>query len=185
MIYIGTSGYSYDDWVGPFYPEGTKKDEFLDFYVKEFDTNELNFTYYRMPTAIMLENFVDKVPEGFLWMVKAPSEITHEQEDPIANAKMFNAALKPMQDADKFACALVQFPSSFHATEENNDYLKKLAEAFEDTRVVVEFRNREWVTEDTFDLLHDNGLGFCCVDQPQFKTLLPPVDIATSPVAYV
>lgn len=185
MIYIGTSGYSYDDWVGPVYPEGTKKDEYLEHYVKMFDTNELNFTYYRMPSAKMLGNFVDKVPDGFLWTVKAPKEISHDREDPIPNVQKFNDALAPLKEADKFACALLQFPSSFHATDENNEYLKRVADAFGDTKVVVEFRNREWVTEDTFDLLHDNGLGFCCVDQPQFKTLLPPVALATSPIAYV
>lgn len=185
MIYIGTSGYSYDDWVGPFYPEGTKKDEFLDYYKDQFDTNELNFTYYRMPSAKMLGNFVDKVPEGFLWSVKAPGEITHERDDPIPNVQKFSDALAPLKEADKFACALLQFPSSFHATDENADFIRKVAEAFGDTKLVVEFRNREWVTEDTFDLLHDNGLGFCCVDQPQFKTLLPPVAVATSPVAYI
>lgn len=185
-IYIGTSGYSYEDWVGPFYPEGTKKDEYLSYYIQHFDTNELNFTYYRMPSAKMLSNFVDKVPEGFLWSVKAPKEITHEREDDALEAvTKFRDALVPMREADQLACALLQFPSSFHATEENEVYLKQVREAFDDTPLVVEFRNREWVTEDTFDLLHDNGMGFCCVDQPQFKTLLPPVAIATSPVAYV
>lgn len=184
-ITIGTSGYSYDDWIGPFYPEGTKKDEFLSYYVQHFDTNELNFTYYRMPSAKMLANFVDKAPKGFLWSVKAPSEITHKREDPAPNVQKFNDALQPMKDAKQLACALLQFPSSFRSNKENADYLKRLRDGFGDTPLVVEFRNREWITEDTFDLLHEHGMGFCCVDQPQFKTLLPPIAIATSPVAYV
>lgn len=186
MIYLGTSGYSYDDWVGPFYPEGTKKNEFLDYYKQHFDTTELNFTYYRMPTAGMLANIGNKVEAGFLFSVKMPGEITHEREDdPLSALETFKEALAPLKDEDKFGCVLAQFPYSFHATPENEDYIRKLREGLGETRAVVEFRNRDWVTEDTFDLLHENGLGFCCVDQPQFKSLLPPIAIATGPVAYV
>ena len=186
MIHVGTSGYSYDDWVGPFYPEGTKKNEFLDFYQGHFDTTELNFTYYRMPSARTLASIANKVGPGFLFSVKVPGEITHEREDdPRPAVEVFNAALAGLKDEGKFACALAQFPTSFHATQENEDYLKALREAFGDTAVVIEFRNRDWVTEDTFDLLAEHDLGFCCVDQPQFESLLPPVAIATGPVAYV
>lgn len=185
MIHVGTSGYSYDDWVGPFYPEGTKKDAFLDYYQQHFTTTELNFTYYRMPSARMLRNIGIKVEPGFLFAVKVPGEITHERtDDPRPATTQFNEALAPLQDEGKFACALAQFPYSFHATPENEDYLKQLSEAFGATRVVVEFRNRAWVSEDTFDLLHDNHLGYCCVDQPQFESLMPPIAIATSAVAY-
>src|SRR5690554_6947799 len=186
MIYLGTSGYSYDDWVGPFYPGGTKKTEFLDYYRQHFNTTELNFTYYRMPSAKMLANIGSKVEPGFLFAVKMPGEITHERDDdPMPALAQFNDALAPLKDEDKFACVLAQFPYSFHATPENEDYLKKLREGLGDTRAVVEFRNRNWVSEDTFDLLHENGLGYCCVDQPQYESLMPPIAIATSAVAYV
>lgn len=186
MIHIGTSGYSYDDWVGPFYPEGTRKNEFLDFYRHQFDTTELNFTYYRMPTTGMLANIADKVDPGFLFSIKVPGEITHERnDDPLPAVEMFNGALDALKVRDNFACALAQFPYGFHLTDGNRDYLKRLREGFADTAVVVEFRNRDWVSEDTFDLLHDNGIGFCCVDQPQFESLLRPIALATSPIAYV
>lgn len=186
MIHIGTSGYSYDDWVGPFYPDGTRKNAFLDYYKRQFDTTELNFTYYRMPTEGMLANIAAKVDAGFQFSVKTPGEITHEREDdPLPAVRSFNGALSALKERDNFACALAQFPYSFHLTDANRDYLKRLREGFGDTPVVVEFRNRDWVSEDTFDLLHDNGFGFCCVDQPQFESLLPPIAIATSPVAYV
>src|SRR5688500_5405498 len=159
MIFIGTSGYSYDDWVGPVYPEGTKKTEYLEHYVQWFDTNELNFTYYRMPSAKMLGNFVDKVPDGFLWTVKAPKEITHEREDPIPNVEKFVDALAPLKEAGQFACTLLQFPSSFRAAGESNEDLKREGGALGGAREVDECENREWVTEDTFDQVHDNGLG--------------------------
>lgn len=186
MIRIGTSGYSYDDWVGPFYPEGASKNEFLDYYRQHFGTTELNFTYYRMPSARMLENIGNKVQPGFRFSVKAPGEITHEREgNPRPAARQFVEALAPLREPDKFACALLQFPTSFKPGEASEAYLKQLAEAFADTPAVVEFRHRGWITEDTFDLLQENGLGFCCVDQPQFESLIPPIAIATSEIGYV
>ena len=186
MIRIGTSGYCFADWVGPFYPEGTPKDAFLDYYRQYFDTVELNFTYYHMPTAAMLGNIGHKVDPGFLFSVKTPREITHEREgDPRPTVRQFDEALRALKDEDKFACVLAQFPYSFHASPANRDYLQRLREGLAETPVVIEFRNRAWVSEETFDLLHDLNLGFCCVDQPQFDSLLPPLALATEPIAYV
>ena len=186
MIHIGTSGYSYDDWIGPFYPEGTRKTEFLDYYQQHFGTTELNFTYYRMPTAGMLDAIGRKVGPGFRFAVKAPGEITHERDrDPRPAAQEFVSALDPLKETDKFACALLQFPTSFQATDANRAYLGRLSEVFAGTPAVVEFRQREWISEDTFDLLQAQGFGFCCVDQPQFKSLIPPIAIATSDIGYV
>jgi len=88
-------------------------------------------------------------------------------------------------DADKFACVLAQFPHSFHADPANRAYLKRVRDGFGDLPVVVEFRSREWITDQTFDELRALDFGFCCVDQPQFESLVPPVAVATGPVAYV
>ncbi len=186
MIYIGTSGYSYADWIGPFYPAGTRKNDFLEFYKTQFSTTELNFTYYRMPDASMLAKIAAKVENGFLFSVKAPGEITHERDgDPRPLVDQFTAALAPLKDESKFACVLLQFPTSFHATQANVGYLRRLREPFGDTPVVVEFRHRDWISEATFDLLRENNLGFCCVDQPQFESLLPPIAVVTSDIAYL
>lgn len=185
MIHIGTSGYSYDDWIGPFYPAGTRKTDFLDYYQQHFGTTELNFTYYRMPTAGMLDTIGKKVEPGFRFAVKAPGEITHERdEDPRPAAREFASALDPLKEVDKFACALLQFPTSFKATDANRGYLARLGEVFDGTPAVVEFRQRDWIGEETFELLQSLGFGFCCVDQPQFKSLIPPIAIATSDIAY-
>jgi len=80
---------------------------------------------------------------------------------------------------------LIQFPYSFHANRTNRDYLKRVREGFEDLPAVVEFRSCDWISERTFDELRALNLGFCCVDQPRFKNLVPPVAVATGPVAYV
>ena len=120
-VMIGTSGFSYKDWVGPFYPQDLPKQEWLAYYATEFHTNELNFSYYRIPDARTLERMADKVPEGFLFTVKAYKGITHEREEPDAQIEQFTAALAPLMDADKFACVLTQFPYSFHANQANRD----------------------------------------------------------------
>jgi uncharacterized protein YecE (DUF72 family) len=188
-VLIGTSGFSYKDWVGPVYPEGLPKQEWLSYYATEFRTNELNFSYYRIPAARTLDQMAAKVPEGFLFAIKAFKGITHEREDAQAtlasHMKQFTEALAPLIDAQKFACVLAQFPHSFHANQANRDYLKRVREGFGDLPVVVEFRSREWIDERTYEELRDLNFGFCCVDQPRFKNLVPPVAVATGPVAYV
>ena len=184
-ILIGTSGFSYDDWVGPVYPENLPKQEWLAYYAREFSTCELNFTYYRIPNPRTLDQMAAKVPEGFLFSVKAFQGITHERQDPQPQIKEFTTALAPLIDADKFACVLVQFPYSFHANQTNRTYLRQLRAGFGDLSVVIEFRSRDWVSECTFEELRALRFGFCCVDEPRFESLMPPVAAATGPVAYV
>jgi len=184
-VLIGTSGFSFDDWVGPVYPKDLPKREWLNFYAQEFSTCELNFSYYRIPDARTLGQIAAKVPEGFLFSIKAYRGITHEREDPEPQMEQFTAALSPLMNQDKFACVLAQFPHSFHANQANRDYLKRVREGFGDLPVVVEFRSREWISQRTFEELHALELGFCCVDQPRFDSLIPPVAVATGPVAYV
>lgn len=184
-VLIGTSGFSYKDWVGPVYPEELSKSEWLTHYAQEFPTCELNFSYYRIPNAWTLQRMAAKVPEGFLFTVKAFRGITHEREDPGALIDEFTGSLRPLVDAGKFACVLLQFPHSFHATGANRIYLSRLSERLGEVPAVVEFRSREWISDRTFDDLRRLGLGFCCVDQPRFRNLVPPVAVATGPVAYV
>ncbi|TET50782.1 MAG: DUF72 domain-containing protein [Anaerolineales bacterium] len=184
-VLVGTSGFHYKDWVGPVYPEGLDQKEWLSFYARQFPTCELNFSYYRIPDARTLDRMAAKVPDGFLFSVKAFRGITHERKDPLPQMKQFSSALQPLIDSKKFACVLVQFPYSFHDSEANRAYLGQVREGFGDLPLVVEFRSREWITEETFDRLRSLDLGYCCVDQPRFKNLVPPVAEATGPVAYV
>jgi len=184
-VLIGTSGFSYKDWVGPVYPADLPQQEWLAHYGSEFPTCELNFSYYRIPEVRTLGRMAEKVPEGFLFAIKAYQGITHKREEPEPFMQQFTAALAPLIDAKKFACVLAQFPHSFHANQSNRDYLKRVREGFADLPVVVEFRSREWISERTFDELRELDFGFCCVDQPRFKSLVPPVAVATGPVAYV
>ncbi len=184
-ILIGTSGFSYKDWVGPVYPPHLPRSEWLSFYAQEFSTCELNFSYYRIPDPKTLARMADKVPEGFLFTVKAFKGITHEREEPQPLIRRFVEGLAPLREAAKFACILAQFPYSFHANEENWEYLSQLRAEFGDLPLVVEFRSRDWIAESTFERLRSLNLGFCCVDQPRLRGLIPPIAVATGPVAYV
>jgi uncharacterized protein YecE (DUF72 family) len=77
-VWVGTSGYSYPDWAGGFYPAGTKATQMLAYYSRQFPLVELNFTFYRPPTAEMLDKFAVRTPPGFQFLVKLPRTISHE-----------------------------------------------------------------------------------------------------------
>ena len=184
-VRIGTSGFSFDDWVGPVYPEDLPRREWLVYYAREFSTCELNFSYYRIPDTSTLAQIAAKVPQDFQFSIKAYRGITHEREDPEPQMERFSRALAPLIDEGKLACVLAQFPHSFHANQANRAYLARVREGLADLPVVVEFRSREWISGRTFEELKALDLGFCCVDQPRFSNLIPPVAVATGPVAYV
>src|SRR5213078_2256529 len=78
QVWIGTSGYSYTDWVGDFYPEGTRPERMLAVYARHFPIVELNFTFYRPPTRAMLLRLAEKAPAGFQFLVKLPQVISHD-----------------------------------------------------------------------------------------------------------
>ena len=185
MIYIGTSGFSYQDWVGPYYPDGLDKKEWLNFYAREFRTCELNFSYYRIPTVRTLARMADKTPNDFLFTLKAFRGMTHEREDSEANFAQFVEALSPLIEQGRLGCVLLQFPYAFHATPQNHDYLRLCRQRLGDLSAVVEFRNARWLSEETYTLLRELELGFCCVDEPRLKGLIPPVAETTARVAYV
>ncbi len=185
MIRIGTSGFSYDDWEGPFYPAGLPKADRLRYYANEFDTVEVNYSFYRVPTAATLAALSAKTPPTFLFSIKANREMTHEREHSAAVSARFCEALQPWLEQGRLACILAQFPSRFHCTPENEDALRTLREQLGELPTVVEFRHTSWVSGRVFQLLRELGLGICCVDQPRLPSLLPPFAVATSDIAYV
>lgn len=185
MIYLGTSGFSYDDWVGPFYPSGMPKRDWLLYYAREFNACEINATYYALLKPATLESMAVKTGDGFLFIVKANRQMTHEREDNEDVFKFFREMLKPLLDRGKMGCVLAQFPYSFRFSGQNRDYVEAFKERLGDLPVVVEFRNARWLREDVFSWLRSHGLGFCCVDEPPLPNLLPPIAEATSNIAYV
>jgi uncharacterized protein YecE (DUF72 family) len=180
---VGTSGYSYEDWVGRWYPPGTSRGDMLRLYAGRFRTVELNFTYYRLPSVRTLESICRKLPESYRLFVKANSETTHKRNRDAA--RPFREGIEPARRAGLLAGILAQFPYGFENDAGGRDYLRKLAEDFQGYNVVVEFRNRNWSKKSTLELLRELGLGFCCVDEPYSLGLMPPVAEATTDTAYV
>jgi uncharacterized protein YecE (DUF72 family) len=185
MIYFGTSGFSYDDWVGNFYPAGIPRHQWLAYYAREFNACEINSTFYALPKVANIKAMVQKTGEGFLFSVKANQEMTHLRQDNAEVFKAFRQIIEPVIAAGKLGSILAQFPYSFRLTRENWDYLKLFKERMEDLPVVVEFRNAQWLRDEVFGWLRHLELGFCCVDEPPLPNLLPPLAEATSAISYV
>jgi uncharacterized protein YecE (DUF72 family) len=185
QVLIGTSGFSYDDWKGHFYPAKLKREEMLSYYARHFPVVELNTTYYGMPTSKSLYQMTQKVPEGFRFVVKAHSDLTHSGEFKPEAFAQFREALLPMRDLEMLGAVLAQFPWGFKRTPENERYLETLRRELPDVPLVVEFRNAAWVDDDVFRRMRELDLGFCCVDEPRLKGLLPPIAVATSSTGYV
>ncbi len=184
-VRVGTSGFSYEDWKGPFYPEKCPKGGMLSFYTSRFDTVEINSTYYAIPGPRSTEGMVRKVGEGFQFTIKAHQDMTHNREKAAEALPRFEEALRPIASAGKLGCVLLQFPYSFHDTPANRGFLEFLVEKLSLHRVVVEFRNRAWINDGAFALLRKLGAGFCCVDEPRLRGLPPPMAEMTSEIAYV
>jgi len=185
MILVGTSGYSYPEWRGPFYPPRLPQAQMLAHYAEAFSAVEVNSTYYRIPTARMLEAMVRRAGGRLTFAVKAPRELTHDRDKAAGALPLFREALAPMEAAGALGCVLLQFPFAFRPGPESAAHILGLRDGLGDLPAVVEFRHRRWVSEDTFDWLRRHRLGFCCVDEPPLPGLLPPVAVATGPVAYV
>ena len=184
-IVVGTSGYSFDDWVGNFYPAGIKKGDMLREYCKHFPCVEVNATYYRIPGLATFRGMEAKTPPGFEFIIKANQEMTHKASRDAALYKTFMEVLEPIRGAGKFSGVIAQFPWGFKCTAGNREHLRFLGEQFADCPLFVEFRNSEWIRDDIFDELENNGIGYCSVDEPRLKGLVPPVARATTDIGYV
>lgn len=185
MAYIGTAGYSYKDWIGPFYPEGTKPGNMLDYYASCFNFVEINSTYYHMPGLRLFESLNKKTSEEFKLAVKLYKGFTHEGKGNLQEAEKFVYSLMPVIESNKMMCILAQFPYSFHYNQENIDLLKKLREWFSGLEISVEFRSQDWIRQDVMTLLKKENLGFVCVDEPGIRGLIKNVISVTSDIAYL
>jgi uncharacterized protein YecE (DUF72 family) len=184
-IHVGTSGYSFADWVGPFYPEGTKRGDFLAYYARHFGCVEVNSTYYRIPRPEVLSLMERKTPEGFRFVVKLHQSMTHEGSTAPELVRGFLAVLEPLKDAGKYHGLLAQFPWGFQRTEPNKRHLERLRECLAGEPLWVEFRHASWMHPQLPAWLRERSLGYCVVDEPPLPGLVPPVTHVTNDVAYV
>lgn len=157
----------------------------LRFYAECFDTLEINFTYYQLPSPKTLEAMASKAGRHFTFSVKAHADMTHQRQNFQAAAPAFREAIRVLEDRQALGCILAQFPYSFWNKRENREHLVRLREALAGVPLVVEFRNDSWYTSAVFAFLREHGMGLCCVDEPDLPKLPPKVVEATSDIGYV
>lgn len=161
-LYVGTSGYSYKEWKGTFYPDKLPAKRMLGYYGRQFRTVEINNTFYRPPTAAGLEAWAAAVPVDFRFVLKAPQQITHVQRlreaggsvsSLVEAAGVLNKRLGPL---------LFQLPSNFRKDVPRlREFLAAVPAA---CRVAFEFRHPSWFDEEVFGLLRDSQAALCVAD---------------------
>jgi uncharacterized protein YecE (DUF72 family) len=186
-ILVGTSGYAYNEWVGPVYPEGSRPDEFLPLYSQLFPTVELNFSYYKMPTAYQLSHLLKEAGPELVFSIKANETLTHKVEPEAwrESAGQFLHAIEPLLEADRLGAVLFQFPFSFHYEPERRRYLDALLKEFKSIPLAVEFRNSDWYNNRVVDAFRARNIAIASVDLPELKGLPPVMDVVTAPLAYI
>lgn len=186
-ILIGTCGYSYNEWVGPVYPDGAKKDQFLSLYAGMFPTVELDFAFYAMPKAENLSRMLISGGADLTFAIKAFQDLTHKI-DTVKwpdTAKKYIEAVSPLLEAHRLEAVLFQFPYSFHYTPENRRYLDKLLTCFRDIPIAVEFRGSDWYNGRVVAAMKERGIPLAALDLPDLNGLPPFLDVVTSKTAYI
>src|SRR5438093_10411212 len=125
QVWLGTSGYSYPDWVGGFYPPGTPPGRMLRHYCRHFPLVELNFPFYRLPTPPMLARLAEQTPAGFQFLVKVPRSLSHDET--IAELSAFRDAVDELRRAGKLLGLLCQTPQASHYGRKRLGWLDTLA----------------------------------------------------------
>jgi uncharacterized protein YecE (DUF72 family) len=161
-IHIGTSGWHYDHWVGPFYPEGSRPDTFLAYYARVFPTTEINNTFYRLPAPEVLAAWRDRTPGDFTFACKASRYITHMKKlkDPRQSCERFFEAVEML--AGKLGPILFQLPPKWRVDPGRLEAF--LAALPRDHRFAFEFRDESWFTPAVYDLLGHHRAAFCIYD---------------------
>ncbi|MBE9591850.1 MAG: DUF72 domain-containing protein, partial [Proteobacteria bacterium] len=154
---------------------------------QEFNTVELNFSYYRIPTLSQCRQMLEKSGHRVEFVIKAFKGLTHEITDQSIPEILpqFKDPIAPFSQDNKLGAILLQFPQSFHYTPESRVYLESLIREFSPMPVCVEFRQREWLRDSVYTTLKELNAGFVCVDEPPLRGLLPPVVVATSNIGYI
>ena len=183
QVWIGTSGYSYPDWVGPFYPPGTRSGQLLVHYCRHFPLVELNFTFYRLPAAAQLLPLGRETPDGFQFVVKLPRTLSHEEKsgDMIA----FRQAVEELRSRNRLLGLLCQLPQACHNVPGHRAWLETLADAFTGYGLAVEFRHASWFHREVTAWLGEHNLDLVAVDVPDLPGLYPRGLVQSTPRLYI
>ena len=161
-LYCGTSGFSFKEWKGPFYPEKLPANKMLGFYSERLPTVEINNTFYRMPKPELLQGWVDKVPDTFRFAIKAPRFITHSRQlencdEPAGNLFDTLKTLGP-----RLGVVLFQLPPHARVGAEKLDAFLDLVP--DGVRAALEFRHASWRDDDVYAVLEKHGAAWVQAD---------------------
>jgi uncharacterized protein YecE (DUF72 family) len=161
MLRIGCSGWVYKDWKGPFYPPGTKDKDRLAYYATQFDTAEINASFYRLPSEKMVDGWATRAPDGFLYAWKVSRFITHNKKlkDCEESVALVYGRMAPL--AEHQGPSLIQLPPQLRRNDERlASFLKLLPKG----RHTVEFRHPSWYEPEVFRILADHDASLCISD---------------------
>ncbi len=183
-LLIGTSGWSYNEWAGVFYPNSSVNK--LSYYSKVFETAEVDSSFYAYPSKGLVLGWAKFTPENFVFSVKLPRLLTHEKKLEVSKGAeadfiRFLSLLKPLIASGKLGPILVQLPPSYSYHSDYDKLKSFLARAPEDIRLAVEFRHPSWLREDVWSFLRGRNVANVIVDEP----LLPPDTVVTADFAFI
>lgn len=161
-VHVGTSGWHYSHWRGPFYPEEIKDDEMLDFYAQHFRTVEINNSFYHLPSQQTFQSWRDQVPPGFIFAVKASRYITHMKKlrDPESATEKFFTHVQELKK--KIGPVLFQLPPKWHCDQARfKAFLENLPRGY---RFAFEFRDTSWFNDEVNSLLKEHNAALCVYD---------------------
>lgn len=179
MLYIGSSGFYYDHWIGRCYPEAISKRDLLPYYAKHFKSVEINSSFYHFPRQSTVEHWLEVTPEDFTFTLKANRRITHYKKlaDAHSDVYAFLHIIKPLKA--KLGAILFQLPPQLQADLPLlEDFTGALPSGY---RYAFEFRHPSWIGDALFELLAEKAIGFCIND---FDGETTPWAV-TAPFAYV
>jgi len=158
-LYVGTSGFSYKEWKGSFYPQDLPEKSMLHFYARHFNTVEINNTFYRMPKAPVLQDWADEVPAAFRFVLKASQRITHIQRlRDVGDAVSYFLEVSGVLD-NRLGALLFQLPPDMKKDLPRLREFLSLLPA--QSHAALEFRHPSWFDEEVFNLLHDHHIALC------------------------
>ena len=162
-VFIGTSGWSYQSWRGPFFPKEVKIKDHLRFYATRFNSTELNGVFYRTPTEEAVKGWRAQTPDVFIFAWKASKFITHwKRLTPKSrnSLQLLESRLKLL--GPKAGPVLFQLPPQFRANRERlASFLKMLSKK---RSYAFEFRDKSWYADDILELLHQHDISLCLSD---------------------
>lgn len=169
-IYIGTAGWSYQNWLRSFYPKSqSDKFNWLEYYAQFFNAVEINKSYYSYIPNDNIKGWIDRVEKksDFLFTLKLNQDFTHKKSFKKEQIDAVKENLKMLQDSNRLGGLLIQFPYSFELTKQNATHVKTLVEIFDECEKFIEIRHKSWLIDRFTDFLAKNKSSLCTIDQPE------------------